>query len=53
MNKRNFGISEAYQFMAWASEAYPKVFKEWVMINDIKKSVEDNDYPFEEDEKWQ
>lgn len=36
----HFRHTDAMEFLAWVNVMYPKVFKEWVAIKDVERSVE-------------
>lgn len=44
----HFRHTDAMEFLAWANVMYPQVFKEWVAIKDVERSVEDP-----EEEVWE
>lgn len=44
MDRKHFGLSQAYHLMHWLSEVHPQIFKEWVAVQDvIKKANQPND----------
>jgi hypothetical protein len=47
MDRKHFGLSQAYHLMHWLSEAHPQIFKEWVAVQDVihkaNKPDESND----------
>lgn len=40
--KHHFRMTDAFEFMAWINNMHPQVFKEWVALKDIERSVEDD-----------
>ena len=43
MNRKHFGIGQAYHLMHWLSEVHPQVFKEWVAVQDVIHKVKEPD----------
>jgi hypothetical protein len=43
MNRKHFGLGQAYHLMHWLSEVHPEVFKEWVAIQDVMNKVNEPD----------
>ena len=40
MSRISVSVQDAYDFLIWANGMYPKIFKEWVALKDIERSVE-------------
>lgn len=42
MKERNFRMTDAFELMQWLSVMHPEIFKQWVAVKDVERSVEDD-----------
>lgn len=43
MDRRHYGLGEAYHLMQWLSEVHPEIFKEWVAVQDVMDKANQRD----------